>query len=197
MTDFAALVEEHYMALRRIAERSLATRRGPAAMSPTSLVAESVIRLLAQRAPARNAEHLRGLATVFMARILSDETKSRMRVKRGAGRRTVPLDDFGTALAGDLAAHATERTPERAGDDSTEHDALIDAMMAVADSHPRAMELVTLHLVGGIELARAAELVGVSERTAYRDLEIGRAEFVRHLQGKVRLQGKDRHNGAA
>jgi DNA-directed RNA polymerase specialized sigma24 family protein len=48
------------------------------------------------------------------------------------------------------------------------------------------MEVLTLHVVGGIPLARVAELVGISERTAYREVELGRAELsllMRHRGG--------------
>jgi DNA-directed RNA polymerase specialized sigma24 family protein len=44
------------------------------------------------------------------------------------------------------------------------------------------MEVVTLHLVANIPLARTAELVGVSERTAYRDLQDGREALAHQLR---------------
>jgi DNA-directed RNA polymerase specialized sigma24 family protein len=55
-------------------------------------------------------------------------------------------------------------------------------MERVAERLPRAMEVVTLHLVANIPLARTAELVGVSERTAYRDLQEGRQALARELE---------------
>ena len=41
---------------------------------------------------------------------------------------------------------------------------------------------MTLHLVAEIPLARVAALVGVSERTAYRDLDEGRRALARKLR---------------
>jgi DNA-directed RNA polymerase specialized sigma24 family protein len=55
-------------------------------------------------------------------------------------------------------------------------------MERVAEALPRAMEVVTLHLVADIPLARTAELVGVSERTAYRDLVEGRNALAQELK---------------
>lgn len=55
-------------------------------------------------------------------------------------------------------------------------------MERVAEAMPRAMEIVTLHLVADIPLARTAELVGVSERTAYRDLQEGRKVLAEELR---------------
>ena len=55
-------------------------------------------------------------------------------------------------------------------------------MERVAEELPRAMEVVTLHLVADIPLERTAELVGVSERTAYRDLQEGRKALARELR---------------
>jgi DNA-directed RNA polymerase specialized sigma24 family protein len=69
-----------------------------------------------------------------------------------------------------------------------EREALLAAMQDVAETLPRSMEVMTLHLVAGIPLARVAELVGISERTASRDLEEGRAALgarMRDLPGKA------------
>jgi RNA polymerase sigma factor (sigma-70 family) len=180
--SFAQLVEQHYSALRRIAERSIKARSYPASMSPTSLVAESVMRLLQQRERPMGEAHLRGLATVFMARVLADSAKSRMRQKRGGGLQRRSLADPSVSI--ELGAHARESAGSGTPTDGTaiDRDALLRAMERVAEAKPRAMEIVTLHLVADIPLARTAELVGVSERTAYRDLEEGRKALADELR---------------
>ncbi len=180
--SFAQLVEQHYSALRRIAERSIKARSYPASMSPTSLVAESVMRLLQQRERPMGEAHLRGLATVFMARVLADSAKSRMRQKRGGGLQRRSLADPSVSI--ELSAHARESAGSGTPTDGTaiDRDALLRAMERVAEAKPRAMEIVTLHLVADIPLARTAELVGVSERTAYRDLEEGRKALADELR---------------
>jgi hypothetical protein len=40
---FAKLVEQHYASLRRIAARAIRNRTSPERMSPTSLVAETIL----------------------------------------------------------------------------------------------------------------------------------------------------------
>ena len=178
--SFAQLVEQHYSALRRIAERSIRARSFPASMSPTSLVAESVMRLLQQREQPMRESHLRGLATVFMARILADSAKSRLRQKRGGRSVRQSLSD--PAVSVDLYAHPPGGLRGPAQSPSIDRDELLSAMERGAEALPRAMEVVTLHLVADIPLARTAELVGVSERTAYRDLQEGRKALAHELR---------------
>lgn len=178
--SFAQLVEQHYYALRRIAERSIRSRSYPASMSPTSLVAESVMRLLQQRERPMRESHLRGLATVFMARVLADAAKSRLRQKRGG--RTVRRSLTDPAVSVELSVQPPRGVQGTEGESSIDRDELLGAMERVAEALPRAMEVVTLHLVADIPLARTAELVGVSERTAYRDLQEGRKALARELR---------------
>jgi RNA polymerase sigma factor (sigma-70 family) len=180
--SFAQLVEQHYSALRRIAERSIRSRAYPASMSPTSLVAESVMRLLQQRERPMGEAHLRGLATVFMARVLADSAKSRMRQKRGGGLQRRSLADPSVSV--ELGTHVRASAGTGGPSDGTaiDRDELLGAMERVAEVMPRAMEIVTLHLVADIPLARTAELVGVSERTAYRDLQEGRKALADELR---------------
>ena len=177
---FATLVEQHYSALRRIAERSIKSRSYPASMSPTSLVAESVMRLLQQRERPMRESHLRGLATVFMARVLADSAKSRLRQKRGGRAARRSLSDPSVSV--ELEAPSSGVGRRSADAPSVDRDELLGAMERVAEAMPRAMEIVTLHLVADIPLARTAELVGVSERTAYRDLQEGRKVLAEELR---------------
>ena len=177
---FAQLVEKHYSVLRRIAERSIKARTYGAAMSPTSLVAESVMRLLQQREQPMREPHLRGLATVFMARVLADSAKSRMRQKRGGRLSRRSTDDPAVIL--NLVSPASSPSASDAEATAVDRDQLLHAMERIAERLPRAMEVVTLHLVANIPLARTAELVGVSERTAYRDLQEGRQALARELE---------------
>jgi RNA polymerase sigma factor (sigma-70 family) len=180
--SFAQLVEQHYSALRRIAERSIRARSYPASMSPTSLVAESVMRLLQQRERPMGEAHLRGLATVFMARVLADSAKSRMRQKRGGGLQRRSLADPSVSIELGTHARACAGSGTPADGTAIDRDELLGAMERVAEVMPRAMEIVTLHLVADIPLARTAELVGVSERTAYRDLQEGRKALADELR---------------
>lgn len=181
---FSVLIEQHYATLRRLAARALRNRSHPERLSPTSLIAESVIRLLQQRQKPSSEEHLRGLATVFMARVLADASKNRRRAKRGGGQSPRSIDDPEIEL--DLSTKTSHPKSPTVIRSLVHRDALLSAMEALAVEHPRKMEIITLHLVGDIPLARVATLVGVSERTAFRDLEAGRlalAAKLRELHG--------------
>lgn len=167
-----ALVERNYATLREIARRRL--RGSPLAktMSPTSLVAESVVRLMKQRSLPTSAPHLSGLATILMAQALSDRSKTRRARKRDSGARMVQLDPetprdrrLGRSAA-DAANDA--RTASRQAE-------LVQQMETLGREHPRRMEVVTLHLVLGIALPEVAAMLRISERTAFRELAAGRA----------------------
>jgi RNA polymerase sigma factor (sigma-70 family) len=59
----------------------------------------------------------------------------------------------------------------------------VDAALAkliVAD--PRAAEVVELHYFAGLDLARIAELLNVSERTVNRDWRVARAWLQKELE---------------
>jgi DNA-directed RNA polymerase specialized sigma24 family protein len=176
--SLGTLVEGNYSELRRIASRQLRSSRLAGTMSPTSLVSESVIRLLRQRSLPSEPSHLRGLTTILMAQAMSDRMKMRRAVKRGKhlphaplpadvhrdGRRTTVRDVRASAAAAPAA-----------------HQSLIAHMTELTQTHPRMMEIVTLHLVLDLPMARIAELLGISERTGYRELSEGRRKLARRV----------------
>ena len=51
------------------------------------------------------------------------------------------------------------------------------------DLHPRSAELVKLHVFAGLPLERAADVLGISPRVAYRDWAFARAGMFRRLGG--------------
>jgi DNA-directed RNA polymerase specialized sigma24 family protein len=55
-------------------------------------------------------------------------------------------------------------------------------MIEQAATHPRQMEVVTLHSVAGIPMDRVAAMVGISPATAHRDFAEGRAHLARRLR---------------
>lgn len=175
--EFARLVADHYPELREIADRALraeqaAAGRPPAAMDPTSLITETVIRLLHQRELPREGAHLRGLASMFMTRVIADRRRAMLAKGRDA-RRTGPLDTQAEGIAADDAPEPEER----------EGLVLLErAMVELAAEHPREMEVVTLSAVAGIPMERIAELLSVSGATAYRLLDRGRLLLAQRLK---------------
>lgn len=181
-TSLGTLLEANYAVLRRIAARGIRNAARPDQVSPTSLVAECVVRLLQQRVQPVSESHLRGLTAIFVARVLTDQAKARMRHKRGSGSAVRSIDDPSINAA--VEAIATGEPPNGASEaaHSSERFAMLDAMERLSESMPRQMEIVMLHLVADIPIARVASLVDVSERTAYRDLEEGRAALAQALR---------------
>lgn len=179
---FARLVEEHYAVLKRIAARAIRDRAYPEQMSPTSLVAESVLRIMRQRQKPRSEDYLRGLATVFMTRVLADQARARQAQRRGGGKGTKSLDDPAVEL--DLSLRARDPSKHSPVRSLVETQELLCALEELAHHMPRQMEVLTLHFLADISLPRVAELMGLSERTAYRSLEEGRKALAEHLKKK-------------
>lgn len=178
--SFSRLVEGHYQILRRIAAGAIRDRAYPEQMSPTSLVAETVIRLMAQRNKPQSEDHLRGLATVFMTRVLADASRNRRAQRRGSGKAPKDVSDPSVEL--DLATRndpSRGRSPIRTLIDTDE---LLSALEEHARTMPVQMEVVTLHLIAGIPMPRVAALTEMSERSAYRALEEGRQALAQHLR---------------
>jgi DNA-directed RNA polymerase specialized sigma24 family protein len=113
--------------------------------------------------------HLRGLASVFMTRVIADRRRRRLAGKRDA-RITERLD---TEAEGSLVG-GTDRPADR-----DELVRLEKAMIEIAARHPRQVEVVTLHSVAGIPLERVAQMLGISPATAQRDFASGRARLAR------------------
>ena len=172
------LVAANYASLREIAAREIRASRLAHSITPSSLVAESVVRLMKQRTPPRTRTHLCGLATVLMAHALSDRAKLRRAAKRGAGRRPARIE---------LDVARDRRTRQEAGRADVLAEAaamraeLLSHMEALARVRPRMVEIVTLHVVLGLPMERVAALVGASERTAFRELREGRALLARRM----------------
>jgi DNA-directed RNA polymerase specialized sigma24 family protein len=176
---FATLIAEHYPTLHEIAQRTLRAEQetagfGAHAIAPTSLVTETVIRFMGQRQLPGNEDHLRGLASVFMTRVIADRRRARLAEKRGA-RVTRPLDSgVADSLPGLDSATGRATRADLA--------LLENAMIAVARTHPRQVEVITLHSVAGIPLDRVAAMLGISGATAARDLQAGRERLARRLK---------------
>lgn len=174
---FAELIGRHYPALRDLAARTLRAEHetlgfGAAALAPTSLVTETVLRLMKQDELPLNDSHLRGLASVFMTRVIADRRRARLAQKRDA-RLTQRLD---TEIGGSLRDDAPS-VPLR-GD----LELLEQAMIDLASTHPREMEVVTLHSVAGLGMDVVADLVNISVATAHRDLVTARSLLARKLR---------------
>jgi RNA polymerase sigma factor (sigma-70 family) len=169
------LVERNYAALRSIADREIAARNLARSVTPTSLVAEAVVRLMRQRNKPQTAPHLCGLSTILMGQALADRVRKSRARKRNGGRKPLPLP---AELQDDRRASLRVPQDPRA---SLLRDRLLEALQELATSHPREMEVITLRLVLEMPMDKVSKLVGISLRTTYRDLNEGLLLLKRHI----------------
>lgn len=172
-TPLASLVERNYRALREIAAREIRSRRASRSISPTSLVGETMVRLMRQRNLPRTDPHLCGLATILMVQALADRGRRSGRAKRTPGRSVLPIGQWVTEDRRRPDAGAARRREFRVR--------VLKAMKVLASAHPREMEVVSLRLVLEMPVARVAAMIGVSSRTVYRLLDEGLLRLKAHL----------------
>jgi RNA polymerase sigma factor (TIGR02999 family) len=162
---FDRLMHEVYPELRSMASRYVSRER-PGTIQATVLVHDLYLRLLKQeKAKFENRRAFFGFAAGVMRHILVDRVRARRSEKRGAGRVRVPLHD-------DLPSVDAN---------SDELLDLDDALKELAALDPRKAELLQLSVFLGCGRAEAAEIVGISERTAIRDLRLARAWLSQRL----------------
>ena len=140
-----------YDELRKLAAAKLASEKPGQTLDATALVHEAYLRLVApgdQHWDGRR--HFFAAAAEAMRRILVESARRKHRLKRGGGRAREELDEL------NLAA------PE-VPDDLLALDAALTEL-AAADS--KAAELVHLRYFAGLTVRQAAEILGISPRTA-------------------------------
>ena len=153
--------------LRRVAASFLAQERVDHTLQPTALVHEAWLRLVdISDLAERDRQRFFGLATRAMRRVLIDHARRRKAERRGGDWQRVDLD-------GDLLPGAVASEDLLALDEVLERFAQVDA---------RAASLAELRLFGGLDTAEAADVLGVSERTARNDWTAARAWLSRELQ---------------
>jgi RNA polymerase sigma factor (TIGR02999 family) len=156
-----------YGELRRLAAHRMASQPAGHTLQPTALVHEAFLKL------AGNAEqtwadrrHFFAAAAEAMRHILVDRARRKAAVRHGGNQQPVQLDDV--LVAGPVA---------------DEHViAINDALEQLAERDPNAAELVKLRFFAGFSSVEAAELLGVSERTAKRMWSYARAWLFDEVQ---------------
>lgn len=149
-----------YADLRRIAAQQLRSNIGHDTLQPTALVNDVFVRLLgAQRIDISDRKHFFTTAAKLMRQVLVDRARAKSRDKRGGDWQRVDLAD-----AAALPIDADTDLP-----------ALDDALRKLAALDPRVAEVVELRCFGGLEVSEVAALLGLDERTVYRDWAMARA----------------------
>ncbi len=157
-----------YEELRRLAAARMAGEWETSTLQPTALVHEAWLRLVGSEPQAwKNRAHFFGAAAEALRRILIDRARGKHAAKRRAGTERVDLEKV------DMA---TETDPETLLQ-------INEALEKLALHDPESAELVKLRFFVGLEYAEAAEVLGVSERTAKRYWTFARAWLYRELSG--------------
>jgi RNA polymerase sigma factor (TIGR02999 family) len=157
-----------YEELRKLAAQKLAQEKPGQTLQATALVHEAYLRLVdTEKVRHWNSRgHFFAAAAEAMRRILVDQARRKRRQKHGGGRQRVAL-------------HGLELVVELPVADLLPLD---EALTALAERDAQAAQLAQLHCFAGLSIEQAAEVLGLSPRTAYRDWAFARAWLYRELR---------------
>jgi RNA polymerase sigma factor (TIGR02999 family) len=159
-----------YEELRQLAAAKLAREAPGQTLQPTALVHEAWLRLGGDAQPAwANRAHFFAAAAEGMRRILID-TARRKRAARHGG-------EFAR-----VSASATGFDVEAVAEDDEELLLVNEAIDALAAHDARKAELVKQKYFVGLTLEEAADVLGISHRTAKRDWAYARAWLFNEVQ---------------
>jgi RNA polymerase sigma factor (TIGR02999 family) len=147
-----------YNELRQLAAQKLAHEPPGQTLQPTALVHEAYLRLVGdQKFEGRG--HFFAAAAEAMRRILVENARWKKAAKHGGDLQRVDLEG--------------QDVPIRPLPD--EIVALDEALTRLTAEDPEAAQIVQLHFFAGLSIEQAAEALGVSRATAYRQWSFARA----------------------
>lgn len=156
-----------YGELHRIASDMARREPGGGTLQPTALLHEAWLRLARESGGSiRDREHLKAVASLAMRRVAVDAARKRLADKRGGGWQRVTLSG---------ASRSAEPREEL---DILDLHAALERLEA---AKPRLALLVEMRFFGGLSMEQVAEVLGVSESTAYTDWRAARAWLSREL----------------
>lgn len=158
-----------YDELRRLAAAQLAREAPGQTLQPTALVHEVYLRLTdtprSQDWDGRG--HFFAAAAEAMRRILVENARRKLRLKRGGNLERVDLSSI------DVAEAATDEQLV----------AVSEALDRLGTHDPEAAELIKLRFFAGLPNVEAAQLLKIPERTAKRRWAYARAWLLEELKG--------------
>lgn len=176
------LIRAVYDDLRALASQHLAHEKPGQTLQATALVHEAYMRLVGK--DNRHADvqwngrgHFYAAAGIAMRRILVERARAVAGPKRGGGRKREELSE--------AAAITSEGVPS-----SVDWLALDEALEDLSAEEPRLAELVTLRFFAGLSFEAAAEVMGISARTAIRDWKYAKAWLYEHMTGTKDDEGE-------
>jgi len=143
-----------YEELRKLAAARMARESAGHTLQPTALVHEAWLRLAGKdaHAPFANRAHFFSAAAEAMRRILIERARRKKADKRGGNWQRVDLDKV------DIAAEADDDTLLLVN----------EALEKLSQEDAQAAEIAKLRFFGGLTLDEAAQVLGVTDRTADR-----------------------------
>lgn len=158
-----------YGELRKLAAVKMANEKPNQTLQPTALVHEAWLRLVGDQNPNfANRAHFFAAAAEAMRRILIDQARRKRALRHGGDQQRVNFEGV------DLAAP----------DDGDQILAINDALGKLAARNNVEAELVKLRYFVGMTLEEAAEILGISARTADNYWAHARAWLFRELKGR-------------
>jgi RNA polymerase sigma factor (TIGR02999 family) len=166
-----SLIDRVYNELRCIAAGQLRNESCNPSMGPTALVNEAYIRLVGGKVPDEwvNRRHFFAAASETMRRILVDQARQRLSLKRGGSVVRQTVDDI--AITVDL--------PD---EELLDVDA---ALREFAKIEPDKAELVKLRFFVGLPETEAADTLGISRATASRHWTYAKAWLFNWLKQRM------------
>jgi len=160
------LIPVVYDELRRLAAYQLARERPGQTLQATALVHEAYLRLVNQGHDRwENRRHFFSAAARAMRRIIVENARRKQRIRHGGALQRVDCEALEIATA----------VP------SNDVLALDEALSDLALDDPRTAELIQLRFFVGLTQGQAAEILGISRRTANNLWAYGRAWLYRAL----------------
>src|SRR6516165_8027467 len=147
-----------YDELRQLAAQKLAQETPGQTLQPTALVHEAYLRLVGNQ-QFEGRGHFFAAAAEAMRRILVENARRKKAVKHGGDLQRVGLEGQDVPV---------RPLPE-------EIVALDEALTRLTAEDPEAAQIVQLHFFAGLSIEQAAEALGVSRATAYRQWSFARA----------------------
>ena len=170
---FDELVPLVYDELHKIASSRLRIEASGHTLSPTALVNEAYLQLVAQdRTEWNSRAHFFAVASLAMRRILINYARASTRQKRGGGAVRVDLD---------VAEYAGEAAVPFSDEQADELIALDVALTRMKEFNEEGADVVSYRFFGGLQFKEIAEVLGVSEVTVRRRWTAARAWLKREI----------------
>jgi RNA polymerase sigma factor (TIGR02999 family) len=156
-----------YGELRKLAGSKMASEAANHTLQPTALVHEAWLRLVGNAEPKfENRAHFFAAAAEAMRRILIEKARRKRAVRHGGDQQRVDLEEVAVAALG--------------ADD--ELLAVNEALDELAARSQIEAELVKLRYFVGMTIEEAAQVLGISTRTAYSYWAHARAWLYRQIE---------------